>query len=187
MLACVLLLALSPAPAPLPALEPVGMPVTLATLTPAEAARLEGRTKRYRIVLTSSAVEEDGWTGYDVEHKDDPAVMGSVYLRGGEIGEPGDAVVVEARLRVIRHPKRGSQGPVRRVGRVSAYRRGKVNVAEAGARQFVRRGGRRGIRTHADHNEQGRAFMKARPCSVCSGLTASSSTPETEASAGAEA
>jgi hypothetical protein len=110
MLACVLLLALSPAPAPSPALEPVDVPVTLATLTPAEAARLEGKVRRYRVVLASSPVEEDGWTGYDVEHDDEPSVMGSVYLRGGEAGEPGDAVLVEARLKVIRHPKRGSQG-----------------------------------------------------------------------------
>jgi hypothetical protein len=110
MFACVLLLTFSTAPAPSPALEPVDVPVILAQLTPAEAARLEGRTKRYRIVLASAPVEEDGWTGYDVEHKGEPAVMGSVYFKGGEAGQAGDAVVVEARLKVIRHPKRGSRG-----------------------------------------------------------------------------
>jgi hypothetical protein len=71
----------------------------LADLTAAEAARLQGKQARFRIVLTSGEDQEGKYTLYDCL---EPREVGAtVWLLPGQ--EPTEQMTVEARLVVIDH------------------------------------------------------------------------------------
>jgi hypothetical protein len=90
-------------------LEAVERAIPFASLTPAQAAELEGKVRLYKVVLDSAPTECGGRVGYDVAHDDEPAVMGSFYL-DREVSDEATTVYVRSVLRVIRHPRRGSRG-----------------------------------------------------------------------------
>jgi hypothetical protein len=89
--------------------EPVERAIPFASLTPAQAAGLEGKLRLYKVVLDSAGTEVNGRVGYDAQHDDEPAIMGSAYL-DREVDEDATTVYVRGVLRVIRHPRRGNRG-----------------------------------------------------------------------------
>src|SRR3954454_14999082 len=89
-----------------PPLEPVERPIPFASLTPAEAAPLEGKLRLYKVALDSAGTEYGERVGYDVQHDDVPAVIGSAYL-SREVGDEVTTAYVRGVLRVIKHPRRG--------------------------------------------------------------------------------
>ena len=81
----------------------------LATLTPGDAARLNGKRAVYRLAIASLPEKYEGQVLYDCETQD--AVFRSVWLVGGQ--EVADVMTVEATLRVIHHPRTvGDMGTV---------------------------------------------------------------------------
>src|SRR5262249_9328100 len=76
----------------------------LATLSSADALRLDGRRGLFRISLDSTEGEYDGFILYDCRSPD--AVLRSVRLYPGQ--EDDDEMVVETTLRVVRHPASGA-------------------------------------------------------------------------------
>jgi hypothetical protein len=73
-------------------LEPVERPIPFASLTPAQAASLEGKLRLYKVTLDSATGEWDGRVGYDVQHDDVPAVIGSDYPESGSQQQCHDGV-----------------------------------------------------------------------------------------------
>jgi hypothetical protein len=101
-----------------PPLEPVERPIPFASLTPTQAASLEGKLRLFKVTLDSVPGESDGRVGSDAQHDDEPAVMGSVYL-AREVADEVTTVYVRGVLWVVKHPKRGSRG---RFGGFTEYR-----------------------------------------------------------------
>jgi hypothetical protein len=101
-----------------PPLEPVERPIPFASLTPAQAAALEGKLRLYKVTLDSSGTEYGGRVGYDAQHDGEPAIVGSVYL-SREVSDDATTVSVRGVLRVVKHPKRGNRG---QFGGVVGYR-----------------------------------------------------------------
>jgi hypothetical protein len=89
-----------------PPLETIERAIPFASLTPAQAAALEGKERLYKVTLDSAATEIGGRVGYDARHDDEPAVMRSVYL-DRDVGEDATTVYVRAVQRVVKHPRRG--------------------------------------------------------------------------------
>jgi hypothetical protein len=75
----------------------------LASLSGADALRLDGRCGLFRISLDSLPDEYGGFILYDCRSPD--AVFRTVRLSPGQ--EVGDEMVVEATLHIIRHPASG--------------------------------------------------------------------------------
>jgi hypothetical protein len=100
-----------------PPLEPVERPIPFASLTPTQAASLEGKLRLFKVTLDSVPGESDGRVGYDAQHDDEPAVMGSVWL-SREVSDETTTVYVRRVLKVIKHPRQS--GTVWRVHRMSA-------------------------------------------------------------------
>ena len=79
----------------------------LASLSPADAFRLNGKRAVFRIGLDSTEAEWEGFTLYDCQSVD--AVSRSVYFCPWQ--DVADEMTVEATLWVIRHPATvGDQG-----------------------------------------------------------------------------
>jgi hypothetical protein len=70
----------------------------LATLPPAEAARLQGRRELYRVRLDSAPAEVGGRLVYEVAVRE-PDALGTVWLPRGQLVE--DVMTVEAELKVL--------------------------------------------------------------------------------------
>jgi hypothetical protein len=84
-----------------PSLEPVERPIPFASLTPAQAASLEGKLRLYKVTLDSAPGECGGRVGYDALHDDEPAVIGSVWLNR-EVSDETTTVYVRGVLKVAR-------------------------------------------------------------------------------------
>jgi hypothetical protein len=72
---------------------------TLAALTPADAARLEGKRARFRISLDSAPEQDGKYTAYDCLAPD--GLIAAVWLLPGQ--EASDEMTVEARLVIVGH------------------------------------------------------------------------------------
>jgi hypothetical protein len=83
----------------------VGRVHDLATLTPFEAERLQGRRLLYRIALDSTEGDHGDFVLFDCAGNGNGAddVLRSVWLYPGQDDDVADEITVEAELRSVRH------------------------------------------------------------------------------------
>jgi hypothetical protein len=118
-----------------PSLEPVERPIPFASLTPKQAAPLEGKLRLFKVTLDSMGTEHGGRVGYDAQHDDEPKVMGSVYL-SREVSDEVTTVYVRGVLCVIKHPRRGSRVSSAGLPNTASSGRSNATAAQPGGSAF---------------------------------------------------
>lgn len=86
-------------------------PLELATLTYAEAQRLDGKVGNFRVAINSPAWEHKPYLLYEAGDQNDPRFARTAWQRRD--AKNPDAVTVRGRLSIIRHPQTfGADGTV---------------------------------------------------------------------------
>ena len=78
--------------------------IDLATLTTAEAARLDGKRARFRVVIDGPSDLRGDFEVYEVLPRDDPHGVLCLRYQLSEMGDAEGELTVEATLRVVHHP-----------------------------------------------------------------------------------